>query len=465
VGSLLTEDPLVAELMKSSVGSGFGTFTDLKGEPVQGLYEQVDSTNVYAVITTPINALMADRGTTRLNLALMGLGLGLIGLALFVFTDKGPRRLATLPQAAPAQTTMTSEQVPAGGEKMKAYVQVASSLSHELKSPLTAILGYVQMAKGKMTDPKGIEQLEKIEGEARASRSIIQKLLIFAGEDKVTSQKMGLETAVNKALKHVEGKLISKGIKLHKSIQTVPPFTMAGDLVTKAIENILLNAIEAMERAPKKELTVTLKSEGSQMDLTIQDSGEGIASEDLTKIFDPFFTTRSGTQHVGLGLSTALGIFKEAFGEIHVTSEKGKGTSVKVSFNPQEGLLSAADLPSRVQQKSVMKAPVEAPPAPMPAAEQKAETPPAPSPVAGGMPLNPLLVDTTIDRLIEDDSIDMPEPPAEMKAEEALPPPPVKESEAPSFSAKIDKPKIEIKKKSSPLDEMSVSVRRPGDRV
>lgn len=459
VGSLLTEDPLVAELMKSSVGNGFGTFKDLKGEAVQGLYEQVGDTNLYAVITTPVESLMANRGAVRWQLILMGLGLGLIGLAFFVFSDRGVPKAVSKTQpplvapAAPVTASIASGNIPSGSERMKAYTLVASSLSHELKSPLTAILGHAQLAKNQSSSSS--EHLEKIEQEARSAREIIQKLLIFAGEDKVTTQKMGLETVVNKALKQVEGKIISKGIKLVKNIQSVPQFTMAGNLLTRAVENILLNSIEAMERAPKKELNVSLSSEGSSLVLVITDTGEGISVEDLPKIFDPFFTTRSGSNHVGLGLSTAMGIFKEAFGEVHVDSEKGKGTAVRVVFNPSvEKASSTSDLPQRPE-----------PTAAAPVASEKIRNENDEPESAPASPIDhPLFVDNTIERMIEDDIPEMPPPPPREELM-AIPVPPVSEAKKPAFSAKIDKPKIEIKKKASRLDEVQVSIRRPGERV
>lgn len=522
-GSLLTEDPLVGELMKSSVSSGFGTFKDLKGTVIQGLYEQVDRTNFYAVIATPIEQLTANRGEVRWQLILMGLGLGLIGLAYFVFSDRSEARgsvpmaantnISGLPAAPPSSAAATAAPAPVNNVKMNAYTQVASSLSHELKTPLTAILGHAQLA---MAQAEGVakEHLQKIEKEARTARDIIQKLLIFAGEDKVKSQKAGLETILNRALKHVEGKIISKGIKLKKNIQSVPQFTMASDLLVKAVENILLNSIEAMERVSRKELTVSLQATGPQIILTITDTGEGISSSDLSKIFDPFFTTRAGTQHVGLGLSTAMGIFKEAFGEIRVESEKAKGTTITVEFKPHESMMSSmapvADnsVPKlkSVQEinsiQQVPKAPGVAPVA------QPTSAPPGisisiPVPVNSvtgshvnsksaltaspinesqhheDMPMDPLLVDNMIERMIEDDLPDMPPPPAEAKGKimptdkaQAVPQD-IQEDRAvlvapekpvSNFSSKIDKPKIERKKKVSRLDEIQTAVRRPGER-
>jgi two-component system NtrC family sensor kinase len=495
VGSLLTEDPLVAEMIKANVGSGYGIFRDLRGESIQGLYEQVDNTNLFAVITTPIQAMTANRDSVRWQLVLMGFGLGLIGLAVFVLNDRSQPRQRPPPHLAGAAASevpaaVTSSQVTTGQEKMKAYTHVASSLSLELRSPLASILGHTHLALNQVQDAGVQAHLRKIEEEARTAREMVQKLLIFSGQDKFTTQTASLETVLQKALKAVEGKLISKGVRVQKSIQSVPPFTMAGDLVAKAIENLLLNAIEAMERAPKKELSVQLRAEGPDIELIISDSGEGISNSDLPKIFDPFFTTRSGAHHVGLGLSTALGIFKEAFGEVSVVSEKGKGTQVIVTFRPQERLLqqsapaevprkapvASMSIPEAISAKAndfeLTKPIVEAQPASVPAAAAK----PRPE-----LQLDPILVDNTIERLIEDDLPDMPPPPRELNAVElvaeqisaqalssSVTKPVVAQTQGPpktDFSAKIDKPKIEIKKKASKLDNLQVSVRRPGERV
>jgi signal transduction histidine kinase len=536
IGSLLTEDPLVNELIKSSVGSGFGSFRDLKGESIQGLYEQIENTNLYAVITTPVKVLSAGRDSTRLQLLLLGIGLGLIGVAIFFFTDRGetPAPMQAKPPplvapAAPVPATVNSAQTPQGADKMKAYVQVASSLSHELKSPLTSILGYSQLAMNQMPEGGPKEHLQKIDAEARSVREIIQKLLIFAGEDKMPSQNVSLEMVVGKALKNLEGRLLSKGIKVIKNFQPVPAFTMPVDLVVRAIENVLINSIEAMERAPRKELTLGLKTEGEQILLSIDDTGEGIAAANMGKVFDPFFTTKGNVQHVGLGLSTALGIFKEISGEMQMDSQQGQGTKTLIRFSPDHiqttEAVPAAPPPAPAL---TMKAPAPAsapgfPLSPPPAPAQAAKPIAAVTPVKES-PMDSLLVDNTIERLIEGDVPDMPPPPddglgldvsAEVlkappkqkdpedtellldipdisedalreeedpeelslmappapKAPPAPAPPPIAAApttpaaEKPAFSAKIDKPKIDIKKKTSRVDEeVQISIRRPGER-
>lgn len=496
VGNLLTEDPLVQEAMKSSLGSGAGVFRDLRGESVQGFYEQIGSSNLYAVITTPLTGLTKNRNQVKMQFAMMAGGLCLLGLALFVLVYKetapAPKGLAAYPMAPVGPQTVSAPKVSEQPTApMKAYVKVASSLSHELKSPLTSILGHAQLAGHEITDGKAKEHLDKIEQEARSARDIIQKLLIFAGEDKFTSSKVGLETVLNKALKNVEGKTLSKGIKLTKNIHSVPPFTMASDLIVKALESILQNAIEAMERAPKKEMTVSLKAEGSVIDLSVTDTGEGIAAQDLEKIFDPFFTTRSGTQHVGLGLSTAMGILKESFGEIQVQSEKGKGTTVSIRFTPQDMMKSAEAIPAATPPVAPAKAGVPSMARPATNTHGIADdmTVDLPSLKAKAtfndeltVGLDPLLVNNAIDKLIdgEDDEVPLkPDPLADKKlaadAVADLPPAPKPEFsdeqtmdmgvyQQGGHTSKIDKPKMEIKKKASKLDSIQVAVRRPGDK-
>ncbi len=484
VGSLLTEDPIVNEAIKMSGGSGSGTFKDLKGEPIRGFYEQIGVSNQFAVITTPIRAFNKDRDRIRLQLGLMGFGLGLIGIAFFVLVYK--------PESSSVPTFAYQSSIPTGPQSVMApkigarseYVKVASALSHELKSPLTSILGHAQLAGHHLLEPKAKEHLDKIESEARVARDIIQKLLTFAGEDKVVLQKEGLEQAVNKALKNIEGKVLSKGIRLVKNIQPVPPFTMATDLVVKAIECILVNSIEAMERAPKKELNVTLTAEGSKIFFSVSDTGEGISAKDLDKIFDPFFTTRSGGQHVGLGFSMAMGILKECHGEIQVQSEIGQGTKVIVNFAPQEiistGLPSVSNPPTNVLKIPERSIPMTLVP-PLAASSQSASLTERNTADELTMDLESLLVDRSIENLIDDQ-----EQEEDMligkKVDETipLPPPPTADFsdevtvdlgnfQQERLVSKVDKPNPKIKinfiRKTTKLDELVVAVRKPGSKL
>lgn len=457
VGSLLSEDPLVASLMASQDSSHFGSFKDLRGESVQGLYEQVGASNVFAVIATPAKTLLANREFLRLQFLMMGLGLALVGVGIFVFMYKPePAREAAKPVApANAQAVLPSV-VAAPLNKMEAYVKVASSLAHEMRGPLTSILGHVQLMKTQGPE-RAAEHVEKIEREARAAREIVTKLQAFTGEGLSKTTTSTLDLAVNKALKAVEGKILNKGIKLQKNIVSTLPMNISVELVAKAIENILLNSIESMERAPKKTLEVSLKDEGATVILEIKDSGEGIQSQDLSRIFDPFYTTKAATNHVGLGLATTFGIFKEFHGELSAVSERTKGTTIRTVFTPEALSTSQAAAVPVAKPAVAAAAPVKA-----------AVVAPVPE-VKPAVAMNPLLIDNAIDKLIDGDDDQMPQfpPPPKSEFDEPMPAPVAPQAAASTkdFSAKIDKPKIELKKKSASFEDLEISIRRPGEKA
>lgn len=509
VGSMLTEDPIVAEIMKSSLASGSGIFSSLKGDKVQGLFEQVEGTNIFVSITTPIKVLTAGKDAMRMQIILLGSGMLLIGLAIFFLSDKEKTAKQKPPSVVapniPTQTMVSTQQVTTNADRMKAYTHVASSLSHELKPSLTAILGYAQLAAPLVHEEAGKRHIEKITQEARNARDVIQKLLSFAGEDKVTMQKVGLDTILNRALQNLEGKFLNKGIKLNKKIEAVAAMDLPFELVVRAFEALLMNSIEAMDRAPKKELNVQLSSSADWVLVKIEDSGEGISSQNISKVFDPFFTTRASSQHVGLGLSTAMGILRELNGDIQIESEMAKGTSATIRIP-----LHSADQKIEKPAGSHAMKPV----ATLPKVDNAVSVEEFKLRHKDNSPMDALIVDTSIERLIEGDIPDMPPMPNEnfkidMQSEvKSLPDlstvpkvpkalldkreaasrhddentdpglvmnvdmskelPPVSEGSIKS-SGKVDRPverpKIDLKKRSAALDqEVPLTVRRPGEQ-
>jgi hypothetical protein len=119
-------------------------------------------------------------------------------------------------------------------------------------------------------------------------------------------------------------------------------------------------------------LKIDLFEDASGIHLTFEDSGEGIDSSNLAKIFDPFFTTRSFKNHMGLGLSAAFGVLKEHNAEVKVTSERGFGAKVMITFKKQQAV-SVLKAPPAVSTLSDEKTPIPTPlaaPTPTPEPEK-----------------------------------------------------------------------------------------------
>jgi two-component system NtrC family sensor kinase len=114
----------------------------------------------------------------------------------------------------------------------------------------------------------------------------------------------------------------------------LPPVECDPSQMQQVILNLVLNGTEAMQSRGGGALTIhtrLLASENS-VELSVRDTGEGIAPENLPKIFDPFFTTKSEGKGVGLGLAVLYGIVKAHDGEVEVTSQRNEGTTFTVTL-------------------------------------------------------------------------------------------------------------------------------------
>jgi len=103
--------------------------------------------------------------------------------------------------------------------------------------------------------------------------------------------------------------------------------------IQQVILNLLLNGAQAMQPQSGGKLTIrTREVTDENVELSVQDTGEGIAPENLSKIFDPFFTTKAEGKGVGLGLAVLYGIVKAHEGEVEVSSQRNEGTTFTVTL-------------------------------------------------------------------------------------------------------------------------------------
>lgn len=508
LGTVMSDDVVFKEARKTESSQGNGVFKAQRGQDVYGLYEKVPGTNLYVLSSAPLKEAMKGRSSLMWQFVLMGLGLVLVGVAAIIWVvnpqEKKMENLETSlikaeAQAQKAPIVEKSVVIDTEGvqkEKMQAYMRVASALGHEMRGPLMSILGYSQMVLAKTEDSEITQNVDSILRETRSARGILDKLFSFAGEEVTEKNSTKVEGPLARALKNMDPALQAKGVKLHRNFQETSPVDLNIDALTKAFENILNNSVEAMDRMPKKEISLDLYEDNAGIHLKIKDTGEGIEAGDLDKIFDPFFTTRSFKNHMGLGLAVALGIFKEHNGEVQVSSQRGQGTEIHVTFKrPQE-------IPQ------VRTAPKEA--GPLPVIEEKEEitmsrelpqlSNEAPEMAEAQAVYEASQEKTTVESPLDmniDNLLDLPEVQeakvTETKASEAPKKAPVKSehlddlvfledlekaevvtsaTETPaSFNDEatvvnvISPPKMKAKLKTSKLDSYHVEIRRPGKRL
>ena len=344
LGTVMKDDPLFQQASKGAASQGGQVIKLASGEDLYGLFEEVPRSNLWVMSSATLKEIMKGRTGLIWQFALLGVGLVLVGLAGLLWVilpvEKEKEDLVAslaLAQskaqvAPPEKKAVAADPELAQKEKLDASVRVASALAHEMRGPMTAIMGYSQMIMAQAPADEIVKSTESILRETRSARDILDKLLGYAGESVHEKINMKVEGPLAVALKPLDPLFQQKGIKVNKNLQETSTMDLHVDALAKAFTHILSKSVEALERMQKKEISIDLYEDAAGIHLDVSDSGEGIEPGNVEKIFDPFFTTRSYQQHMGLGLSLAYGILKEHGATVKVESERGKGTKVSILF-------------------------------------------------------------------------------------------------------------------------------------
>jgi signal transduction histidine kinase len=128
-------------------------------------------------------------------------------------------------------------------------------------------------------------------------------------------------------LRMAENRMRDQGIRCLREYREGPPFLADPDMIRRAVLNLVGNAIDAMPAGGELRVSAGPEGEGGYS-LAIEDTGVGIAGENLDKIFEPYYTTKQSG--LGLGLVLTRKIVEAHGGKIVVDSQPGKGTRVRI---------------------------------------------------------------------------------------------------------------------------------------
>src|SRR5690606_38892360 len=187
-----------------------------------------------------------------------------------------------------------------------------ATLSHELRTPMTPILGWAQILRRVARDnPQVVQAAEVIERNARVQTQIVDDLLdmsrIISGKIRLDVQQVDLVEVIEAALDTVAPAADARGIRLQKVLDSgVAPVRGDPHRLQQVAWNLLSNAIKFTGRGGRVQLA--LERVNSHIEIVITDSGQGIAPEFLPHVFERFRQADSSTtrQHGGLGLGLAI---------------------------------------------------------------------------------------------------------------------------------------------------------------
>jgi len=228
-------------------------------------------------------------------------------------------------------------------DRLATLGQLAASVAHEINNPVSGVLNLSMLLERLMTKgeyPPGREAefrryLGLISSETARVGRIVSDLLAFSRHSKPQRSPADLNKLVRSTLGLAEHKLKLSNAETVLELQdSLPAVECDASQMQQVILNLALNGAQAMQSRGGGKLTIRtrLLSDGNNVELCVQDTGEGIAAENLPKIFDPFFTTKADGKGVGLGLAVLYGIVKAHEGEVEVSSQRSEGTTFTITL-------------------------------------------------------------------------------------------------------------------------------------
>ena len=235
------------------------------------------------------------------------------------------------------------------GEKLASVGLLAAGVAHELNNPLTGILTFSSLIRKKMPDgSQEAEDLDLVINETKRSAAIIRRLLDFAREKAPEKKFADLNRLIEDTVRIVEKPAHLRDIRIELDLERdLPPVWVDANMIEQVIMNILVNAQQAIEgegsitvrtrRAPDLKSPEPGAKAVPMVEITISDTGCGIAEGDMKRIFDPFFSSKEVGKGTGLGLSVSHGIVEAHGGLIEVESTVGKGSTFRVYLPLEAG--------------------------------------------------------------------------------------------------------------------------------
>jgi two-component system, NtrC family, C4-dicarboxylate transport sensor histidine kinase DctB len=218
--------------------------------------------------------------------------------------------------------------------KMASLGTALAGVAHEINQSLAAQRTYVAGARVLLERGESARVADNLGLIARIvdrMASLTEHLKSFARKDASPRQPVDLAAVVRAGLALIEYRVCDEGITLQVSLPPDGVYVIGNAVrLEQVVVNLVSNALDAMQGRDTRCLRVQLISSASEAVLTVEDTGRGVAPEQVPHLFDPFYTTKDVGQGLGLGLSIAYGIVRDAGGRITVDSTPGRGSRFEV---------------------------------------------------------------------------------------------------------------------------------------
>jgi two-component system cell cycle sensor histidine kinase/response regulator CckA len=223
---------------------------------------------------------------------------------------------------------------------------LAGGIAHDFNNVLTVVLTSTMMLRDRLGgQPEALEELQEIEVAARWGAALTRQLLSYGRRKPVQAVVMDLNELTGRTERLLR-RLIGEHIDLSTALLPGPALIRADPVqVEQVLVNLGLNARDAMPAGGRLRLETTTGRDG-WVDVTISDTGHGMAPEILARLAEPLFTTKAEGHGTGLGLAISYMIVRQNGGHVEVSSAPDNGTVFRLSF-PRVESAPPEEAPSR----------------------------------------------------------------------------------------------------------------------
>ena len=217
-----------------------------------------------------------------------------------------------------------------------------STVAHDLRAPLSAMLGHTRLLTFERLSDAGRHRLDIIEAQIHRMVALLEVSMPHTGQPK-QAELVDMNATIRNVMAELEVMLTRSGVQIALNDErALPPVVGDADALHRVLENLIVNAVDSMPyggrisvRARMTEIPV---APVGSVAVEVVDTGSGIPSELVERVFERGFTTKGPGGGSGLGLAICREIVQAHGGRIELSSEPGRGTTVRISV-PVSGAL------------------------------------------------------------------------------------------------------------------------------
>ncbi|RBW70732.1 ATP-binding protein [Bacillus taeanensis] len=217
-------------------------------------------------------------------------------------------------------------------EKLSAVGKLAAGIAHEIRNPLAAVIGFVQLLKENRGEEQQTEyHLKIINDELQRINHLVTQFLMMAKPVKPTRVRTNLYKVIEETVQLLNSQALLHNIKIILTAEGNGFFLSVDEMqIKQVIINLIQNAIDAMPDGGKITISLKRNFDKNKVEVHVCDEGEGMSEKQINNISTPFFTTKE--KGLGLGLAICHRIIELHKGSLNVFSKKQEGTNFVISL-------------------------------------------------------------------------------------------------------------------------------------